>query len=281
MSEHDLNYKIHSNGWTVFVDENIRLLSDNQAKEVGKLAASNLVVIFRNQTLTPSEQADFCSKIGECQYTYNPNKPREEQRFHNVAVHENVYRVTGERNHNGIQGLAGHQSSLDWHVDQPSTENRPDLVWLYAVKGTQGSRTSWLNTTKAYEDAPVSLLTQIKDKKIHCGFKKNTYTENDFFNEYVNRNTAFDIVHTNSANVTGIYYPFFQAFEIKGLDAEDQQVLHTRIVSHLLQEEYMYHHEWQDGDVMIGEQWLTLHKRWEFEGMGDRLVHRIAISLKD
>lgn len=280
MTEKNIEYKIHDNGWTVFVNEDIRLLSDEQAKEVTRLASTNLVVIFRNQELTLNEQVEFCSKLGKCQYTYNPNKPREDQRFHNVAVHENIYRVTGEKNHNGVQGLAGHQSSLDWHVDQPSTDNRPDLAWLYGVKGTQGSCTSWLNTAMAYNDAPESLLTQIKDKKIFCGFKNNTYTENDFFTEYVNRNTAFNIVCTNKAGTTGIYYPFFQAFEISGVKQTEQQVLHTQLVSHLLQEKFMYHHNWQDGDVIIGEQWLTLHKRWAFEDMEDRLVHRIAISLE-
>lgn len=281
MAEFTINYRVHNNGWTVFVDEDIRSLSADQAKEVRDLALSNLLVIFRNQNLTVDEEAEFCSNIGKCQYTYNPNKPREDQRFHNVAVHQHVYRVTGEKNGNGVQGLAGHQSSLDWHVDQPSNENRPNLVWLYGVKGTQGSCTSWLNTAKAYSEASDQLKELCKRKKIYCGFRRNTYTENNFFKEYINRETAFDILHTNSAGVTGFYYPFFQTFEILRLPAERQQILHTRIISHLLQEKFMYHHYWQDGDVMIGEQWLTLHKRWDFPNMDSRLVHRIAIDSQD
>jgi alpha-ketoglutarate-dependent taurine dioxygenase len=44
------------------------------------------------------------------------------------------------------------------------------------------------------------------------------------------------------------------------------------------QEKYMYHHDWQDGDVIIMEQWLGIHKRWEFSDMEKRVLHRIAMD---
>ena len=37
----------------------------------------------------------------------------------------------------------------------------------------------------------------------------------------------------------------------------------------------MYHHDWQDGDVLLSEQWLGIHKRWKFEGIIERTLHRI------
>ena len=50
------------------------------------------------------------------------------------------------------------------------------------------------------------------------------------------------------------------------------------ITNHVTQEKYQYHHEWQDGDVVISEQWLSIHKRWRFEEMDKRLLHRIAFD---
>ena len=46
----------------------------------------------------------------------------------------------------------------------------------------------------------------------------------------------------------------------------------------MLNEEFIYHHDWDDGDVVISEQWLSVHKRWYFEDMDKRLLHRIAFN---
>ena len=47
---------------------------------------------------------------------------------------------------------------------------------------------------------------------------------------------------------------------------------------HILQDKYRYDHHWKDGDVVISEQWLTLHKRHAFEKMSERLMYRITID---
>ena len=47
--------------------------------------------------------------------------------------------------------LFGHVSELDWHANQVSRHDRYPLIWLYAVKGSEGSQTSWLNMAKVWE----------------------------------------------------------------------------------------------------------------------------------
>jgi alpha-ketoglutarate-dependent taurine dioxygenase len=41
----------------------------------------------------------------------------------------------------------------------------------------------------------------------------------------------------------------------------------------------MYHHDWEDGDVVISEQYLSIHKRWEFEHMDKRVLHRLTMDM--
>ena len=38
----------------------------------------------------------------------------------------------------------------------------------------------------------------------------------------------------------------------------------------------MYHHYWDEGDIVMSDQDITLHKRWQFDGMKDRLMWRLA-----
>jgi alpha-ketoglutarate-dependent taurine dioxygenase len=46
-------------------------------------------------------------------------------------------------------------------------------------------------------------------------------------------------------------------------------------------EEFMYHHDWEDGDMVISEQYLSIHKRWEFEHMDTRVLHRMTVDLSN
>ena len=54
-----------------------------------------------------------------------------------------------------------------------------------------------------------------------------------------------------------------------------------KLRQHVEQEKYTYHHDWEDGDIVISEQWLSIHKRWPFEDMKNRLLHRIAFGYEN
>jgi hypothetical protein len=53
------------------------------------------------------------------------------------------------------------------------------------------------------------------------------------------------------------------------------------LVEYTIQEKFCYHHDWDDGDITIGEQWLGVHKRWLFKGMSTRLLHRAVFDFPD
>ena len=44
----------------------------------------------------------------------------------------------------------------------------------------------------------------------------------------------------------------------------------------MLKEEFVYHHDWEDGDVVISEQWLSIPKDGHFDKMNQRVLHRIG-----
>jgi len=55
------------------------------------------------------------------------------------------------------------------------------------------------------------------------------------------------------------------------------KTLFDYLKNHILQDKYRYDHHWEDGDLVVSEQWLTLHKRHAFDKMDERLMYRIAI----
>lgn len=268
-----MKHRLHENGWTVIVDEQIKDLNNEQAKEIAKMTVNNMVVVFRDQELTPDQEIMFCNMIGDYQ-KYPAGNPR----FDHVRYNNGILRVTGERDSNGEEGLFGHKAALDWHANQPSNPDRMPLIWLYGERGTEGSRTSWINNIASYEGLPESMKNKIDKIKVYCGYKSGNYSWSKFFNDHVNKNNPVSLVQVNKEGRKGIFFPFLQIFGFEGYPHEEFVEIMEYLKAHVLKEEYAYHHDWNDRDVVISEQWLSIHKRWEFEHMDKRVLHRIAFN---
>lgn len=262
---------LHSNGWTVLIDEDLRTLTQEEIFEVCKLILTNTVVVFKNQQLTEQDELKFCKTIGSVQ-------PTRTDRTKHLTLSNGILRVTGQKNEHGEPGLFGHKAALDWHCNSPGAKTRHPLIWLYGAEGTQGSKTSWINMIKAYDDLSDSVKEEIKDVEIYCGYESGKFSDSDFFIQGVNYDNPIKLVQTNVIGQTGLFFPFLQIFDMKGYNNEQFKTLMNKLTEHVLQEKYMYHHEWDDGDVVISEQWLGIHKRWEFEEMEKRILHRIAFN---
>ena len=264
--------KLDPNGWTVHIDEDIRFLSDEQIKEVCRLTVSNMVVIFKNQKLTPEQELNFCRVIGKVQDVSGNDRTK------HISLTNGILRVTGEKNDEGEPGLFGHTSALDWHANQTSNPDRMPLIWLYGVKGTVGSRTSWMNNILSYQELPEDLKAEVENIEVFCGYKVGTYSTSTFFVEHVNYDNPIKLVQTNKAGHKGLYFPFLQIFGFKGYEQDRFEATMKRLIDHCNQEKYIYHHDWQDNDIVISEQWLSIHKRWAFDKMEERVLHRIAFD---
>jgi taurine dioxygenase len=268
-----MNITYADNGWTVFVNEDIKTLSEQQIKEVGRMIVRNMVVVFKNQTLTPNDELSFCSKIGNYQYY-----PPAVDRIKHIRVNDGILRVTGKKNSYGEEGLFGHKAALDWHANQPSSKDRSPLIWLYGVESTAGSRTSWINNIRSYEDLSETVKSRIDQIKVYCGYKVGSYSSSSFFKEHIDNTNPKNLVQVNKEGNKGLFFPFLQIFGFENYKDEEFNEIMDLLSKHVLQEKYMYHHDWQDGDVVISEQWLSIHKRWPFEDMENRVLHRIAFD---
>lgn len=273
------------NNWLIEIEEDIRTLSDAELKEVGRLLSTNMVVVFKKPVygLTPEEQLEIVHSIGR-----TPPLPEDEElrnrameRGKNIMIVPGVLRVTGKKNENGQPGLFGHVSELDWHANQASNKERSPIVWMYGVEGMKGSRTSFINMIEVYENLPQELKDRIKDKKCYFGYKKGTYSSSPYFHEHVNKENLFDLVMTTVSGKTGLYFPFNQVFGMADTKDGEFEMLKDELMDYILDERFVYHHDWVEGQILLSDQWLSIHKRWEFDKMEERLLHRIAFDYSE
>ena len=77
--------------------------------------------------------------------------------------------------------------------------------------------------------------------------------------------------------VEGLYFPYLQVRGFVDVPQAEATELIKWLGEYTIQEKYVYHHHWQDGDIVLGDQWHGIHKRWKFVNLETRVLHRAAL----
>ena len=267
---------IHENNWTILIEDDIRNLTKDEILDVARMLSKQTVVVFPNPIdIKPEEQLEIAYIIGDVM------KQKDKARSNPISLIDGIIRVTGKKNDKGEPGLFGHTSALDWHANQASNLKRDPIVWMYGAEGMVGSRTSFINMVNVYENLPDDFKEEIKDIKCYFGYEAGKYSTTPYFRDHVNKEIPIPLMVTTSANKTAIYYPFLQVFGMTDKSEEEFKKIHNKLVEYILDEEHVYHHDWINGQLILSDQWLGLHKRWEFDKMEERVLHRIALNYKN
>ena len=274
-----MKYHIHDNGWTVILDDfDFKTATQDDVNQISKLLATNTLVVAKKQSLTVEDQLRVINMFKE------PEVWPEDWDDYQVVLKDSeskLIRVTGELDEHGQPGLFGHVSDLDWHCNKPALPDRKPIVWLYGVKGTVGSRTSWNNAILAYNDLDQETKDLLEPLEGVFGWEYGRYSVMEFSHvpeKSINTHHTPKIVQTNIAGKKGLFFPFLQLFYFKGMSEEDSRKIIDPISKHVIQDKYCYHHDWDNGDVVLSEQVLGIHKRWAFDGMPNRVLHRATMD---
>jgi alpha-ketoglutarate-dependent taurine dioxygenase len=267
---------MHQNGWTPIVtDLDWREINQEQVNQLAKLLLTNTVVVTKKQELTPADEVRITSMFGNVEYYNAQNGIGVNTNFILKDSSDKILRVTGEKNDHGEPGMFGHVTELDWHCNRVTWSDRKPIIWLFGERGTKGSRTSYINFQMVYQDLTDAQKEQFENLELDVGDRA--------FQEYYSkvkqdRNRYYPrLVQTNVLGIKALFMPFNQVHFIKDWDQQISRKFIEELRDNLiLNEKYMYHHDWDDGDVVIAEQWSGIHKRWEFEHMDKRVLHRIA-----
>lgn len=279
-----LNYKLHDNGWTVLVEDfDFRLATQDDINHIARLLATNTLVVFRNQNLSIDDEVRIAKMFKNPQRFFVEDENSTDHMFLGAEVPGSdriILRVTAELDDKGLTGIAGHASEMHWHANDQTTPNRKPLVWLYSVRGSKGSRTTWNNNILSYNDLDQERKQFLSTLRL--SILQNVSLRDDQADGTDEVNGYFpNLVMTNIAGKQGLYFPFYQISGFEGLSEEQSREIIDWLAPYTTQEKYCYHHDWEDGDVVIGEQWMGIHKRWEFDAVDKRLLHRIAFDFPD
>jgi alpha-ketoglutarate-dependent taurine dioxygenase len=266
------------NGWPVIITEfDFNTATKHDIDIIGCLINHYTLVVVKNQKLEVSVQESICKKIGQtADEVFGTDKITESMKRVIQPGGSITARVTGAKNKKGEPGLFGFKHELKWHADQVQNKLRSSLTWLYGQSGTAGSITSFTNNALAYSNMPEEFKNKIKNLK--SSYVVNyTKDEQDIFNKDV---VASDfnplVVYTNAGGQTGIHCSWPHLRNFIGMSPEDSEPIVEKIQNYILSnQQNIYDHHWSDGDILLSEQWLGMHKRHAFENIEKRLLFRI------
>lgn len=296
-----LKYHLAENGWTVILEDfDFKTATQEDADKVAELLSSNICVVANNRSkiaeLTPEDEVKFCSMIGSV-YAYDQDTAF--GRAVSLGKDESaakIQRVTASLNDEGHPGLFGQDDELDWHSNKPWDKDRKSFIWLKSHASAKGSRTSITNTILAYEDLKKEdpeFVAELERRqyRVVTGWRKGRETGGhtvyyDYWKQYgemedvlVSEGTALPLIMTNEGGHRGFFLPYLQSHTFFGYTEEHSRPIMERIWNYCLQDKYVYHHDWEDdNEIMLMEQWLSVHKRWAYNHNPNRILHRIELN---
>jgi alpha-ketoglutarate-dependent taurine dioxygenase len=281
--------KYYIDGWIPVLDIDLRLATGEDAVAISKLVSDHTAVVIKNQQLSVEDEVRFAKLFNHSESLFNPG---DYDYIHCVVPDTDglIYRVGGDLNEHGVPGIGEHVVETGWHHDHPwRSAVKPKLISLYAVKGTAGSITSLINNVLSYNDLGSDVKEMLAP--LEAILLRNTSLDSSLFQTEADgwqcptgdiaENYSVPVVYTNRLGTTGGFFPFLQIHTFKGMTREESKVILKMLANHITQDKYCYHHKWQDGDMIICDQWHGLHKRQHCETIGTRLLHRAMYDYKE
>ena len=220
----------------------------------------NLVLVVKDQHLSPAEQTAFSRRFGEIQYHISPEYLMKDQR--------EVMILSNEKEDGKYIGLP--DGGSEWHSDHSYVDQPTGYTLLHAIKVPKdGGDTEWTNMVAAYEtlsdetkqrlDGLIGIhsFNRLRNPRISVPVRHG----NDA--EYYKRSppdSYHPIVRTHPATGRKALYisPRF-TIGIKDMDDSEAQALLDDLFAHIRNRDLVYRHRWSVGDLLMWDNRATIH----------------------
>ncbi len=241
----------------------------------------NIVVVVRDQSLTPASQTEFARRFGEIQYHINseykmPDQPEVLILSTEIVDGKNV----------GIP-----DAGSDWHSDHSYVDRPTAYTILQSVVVPKvGGDTEWTNMVKAYQTLSDAMKARIQgligihsfNRMRNPRTTRPTRHENpeSYFAERSPPDAFHPIVRTHPATGRKALFisPRF-TIGVKDMDDAEAQPLLDELFAHIANRDLVYHHNWRPGDLVMWDNRQTVHlARGGVKSPEIRRLHRTTVQ---
>ena len=240
---------------------NVATLNQTEFEFLREQFHKNIVLVVKNQDLSPASQTEFACRFGEIQCHISPEYLMKNQ--------PEVMILSNETQNGKVIGLP--DGGSEWHSDHSYVDQPTGYTMLHALKVPKdGGDTEWINMVEAYETLSEAMKGRLKGLvSIHS------------FNRLKNRRLTIKVLHGDDEEYykkrspPDSYHPIVRTHPytrkkalyvsprftigIKDIDEEEAQSLLDELFKHCQNREFVYRHRWTVGDLLMWDNRSTIH----------------------
>jgi taurine dioxygenase len=171
---------------------------------------------------------------------------------------------------------------VGWHYDQIYLQRPAVGSLLYSVKiPPQGGDTYFADMHAAYEALPNTTKNRITGRQAIQSYEAFNRVYSEPTSEEQKKKTpdvTHPLVRTHPYTARkALYICPGMTTRIPDLPQQESDALLAELFDWCTRPEFVYAHEWQDGDALLWDNACTMHRRDPFDGHHERLLKRTTI----
>ena len=248
-----------------------RPVDEAARRTIHRAFLDHLVILFRGQNLSETDQEDFCRLFGELELVKSSRSKNKDQP-HIMFVSN----VRGE----------GFQTTLEdgemwFHSDQCYYEAPVMATTLYAIEVPPvGGNTLFASAYAAYDALPETLRAPLEGKRA--------------LNVYDIERNAVTRVRESRPEAPGWTHPVFRTHpetgrraiyvnrlmtdRVEGVDRAESDALLQAVYDHMENPRFIHEHVWRAGDLLLWDNRCALHARTDFDPGHRRILRRMTVK---
>ncbi len=239
-------------------------LDDETFAKVHRAHLAHLVLVFRDQRLTPQQQIDFSKRFG-------PLDQHPLQDGAHPVGFPDILVVSTRRENGAYVGIPN--AGPQWHSDLAYMACPALGSMLYALElPDTGGDTCYANMYNAYDALPSHLKEAVEGRR--ATFRSSRRKDLPVVRHPIIR------THPETGRKSIFVNPQLTD-AIEGMDTQASADLLSEIYAHNAQPEFVYRHKWQPGDLVFWDnrcvQHIADHKRLD-DPTYIRHMHRTTIA---
>lgn len=235
-----------------------RLPSNDMAAELRHLHTAYPVLAISEQDLSAEAFVTVARTFGEIEIDTHV------QQFAHPGMPELIYLTNVDKEGNPDPASAGRGS--EWHSDSSYKADPCAHTVLYALEvPSKGGGTIFADMYRAYDSLPEDLVARIEGRSARHLFSRGPAAANVIpmtkAQEAAHPQVAQPMVRTHPVtDRKALYVNPLHTVDIIGLDPSESQEILNFLFAHAVQEQFLYHHHWQPGQLVIWDQRCTMHR---------------------
>lgn len=158
---------------------------------------------------------------------------------------------------------------LGWHSDQVTLDDSQRVIGLCSVEHTEGSQTAFLCTAEAYDKLNHEDKSMVDELKSVYKWNLENFTGDLIpeqkqivrYNQTPVDGMSCSLKQKTASGREGIHFPGSLFSHFLDMGQEESNKFKEHIWDLINKDEYIYTHDWKDGQVVYMDQNITLHAR--------------------